>query len=154
MSLFKTAQSLTCYNTLVRVGYSVFPFKSPSSVACPSISKTCVVGKIENVFSQYLLSCFFYKKTFSFSKNGQTHNEQGCGQIWDKDFQNNLFSKRECKTNNCNLIIRPTKVKSCYRYGTVRDENNLILYNIGNYSMEKCERLVKKISVKKFHQQI
>ena len=74
------------------------------------------------------------------SKNGQTWNAQGCGQIWDNDFSNKIWSKSECKASYCNYLFRLSKVKSCYRYGTVRDKNNLILYNVGNYSMETCEK--------------
>ena len=74
------------------------------------------------------------------SKNGQTMNAQGCGQIWDNDFPSNLFSKRECKTNNCNYVFRLGKVNSCYSYTAIRDKKNQFLYKFGNSSTQKCEK--------------
>ena len=63
---------------------------------------------------------------------------QGCGQIWDSYFPRNNFTKKECYTTNCNYIARTAKVNYCYRYGTIKDANNMILYDAGKYASQYC----------------
>jgi hypothetical protein len=82
----------------------------------------------------------FWFKTFSITRNGQTMNAQGCGQMWESDFSAGLFSKKECIFSNCNYIYRAPKVTSCYSYGSITRKNSELLYFAGHYATNRCEK--------------
>ena len=63
---------------------------------------------------------------------------QGCGQIWESFFPKSNITKQECYTNNCDYVYRLARIDSCFRYGSIKDINQMVLYNVGNYGTQNC----------------